>query len=104
MKRKIVTICGSMRFIGKMQEMSERLQLEQGCVVLGVVPHVSGRDLTDAEKAVMGEMHLARIDLSDAIFVVNPGGYVGDAVKREIAYARLKGKEILYLEPPAQKA
>lgn len=39
-----------------------------------------------------------KIDLSDAIFVVNVGGYIGKSTEAEIEYAREKGKEILYLE------
>ena len=33
-----------------------------------------------------------------AIFVVNPGGYIGESVKREIEYASALGKEIIYME------
>jgi hypothetical protein len=54
--------------------------------------------LTDAEISLLGELHEAKIDLSDAIFVVNVGGYIGEAVKNEIEYAKERGKEILYLE------
>ena len=45
--------------------------------------------------------HLRKIDLSDGIYVLNPGGYVGQAVRREIAYAQAAHKEVLYLCPPA---
>ncbi len=98
MDRKIVTICGSMRFWNKIQEVNERLELENGYVVISVTPIVSGRELTEREWALLGELHRAKIDLSDAIFVVNVGGYIGESVKSEIEYARAKGKEILYLK------
>lgn len=98
MKRKVVTICGSMRFWDKIQEMSERLELENGYVVLGVTPSVSGRVLTERDIALLAELHRAKIDLSDAIFVVNVEGYIGESVKSEIEYAKGNGKEILYLE------
>lgn len=97
-KRKVVTLCGSVRFWDKIQEVSERLELEKGYVVLGIVPHVLDRELTDSEKDLLGELHRAKIDLSDAIFVVNVGGYIGESVKSEIAYAKEKRKEVLYLE------
>lgn len=99
MKRKVIAICGSMKFMDKIQEMAERLELEQGCVVLSMVPHVLNRDLTEAEKELLGQLHLEKIDLADGIFAVNVGGYIGQAVKKEIEYAKAKGKEILYLEP-----
>ena len=42
--------------------------------------------------------HWKKIDISDAIFVVNKEGYIGASTKNEIQYAKSKGKEILYLE------
>ena len=98
MKRKIVTLCGSMKFLSKMQETAERLELDRGYVVLTAIPHVLDKELTEAEKTRLGALHRAKIDLSDAIFVVNPGGCIGQSVRNEIEYARSTGKEILYLE------
>lgn len=98
MSRKVVTICGSMRFWDEIQESSGRLELDHGYVVLGVTPSVSGRTLTESDIALLAELHRAKIDLSDAIFVVNVGGYIGESVKSEIEYAKEKGKEVLYLE------
>ncbi len=98
MKRKVVTLCGSVRFWNKIQEMSERLELENGYVVIGMVPHVLDRDLTEYEKDLLGELHRIKIDLSDAIFVINVDGYIGNSVKKEIEYAKQEGKEIIYLE------
>lgn len=40
------------------------------------------------------------IDISDGIYVVNPNGYIGESTKREIEYAKDKGKFVLYLEDP----
>ena len=98
MNRKIVTICGSMRFWNEIQEACERLELENGFVVIGVTPIVSGRKLTQHDRAMLGILHRKKIDLSDAIFVVNVGGYIGESVKAEIKYAKANGKEVLYLE------
>ena len=96
--RKVVTLCGSFRFWKEIQEVAERLELENGWVVLSPLPHVLDRALTEEEIAMLGEIHLSKIDLSDAIFVVNVGGYIGQAVAAEIEYAKQKGKEIIYLE------
>ncbi len=98
MDRKVVALCGSMRFWDKIQETFERLELENGYVVLGVTPNSSGRELTERDISLLGELHRAKIDLSDAVFVVNVGGYIGESVKAEIEYAKAKGKEIFYLE------
>jgi hypothetical protein len=32
------------------------------------------------------------------LFAVNPGGYFGEGVKREIVYAEAPGKDIVYME------
>lgn len=98
MKRKVVTICGSVKFWNKIQEMHERLELEKGYVVIGIAPHVMDRDFTEEEEDLLDELHKRKIDISDAIFVVNVGGYIGKSTKSEIEYAKENGKEILYLE------
>ena len=97
--RKVVTVCGSLRFLKEIQQAAELLELEKGWIALTPIPHVLDRELTMQEKQALGEIHKAKIDLSDAIFVVNVGGYVGEAVKQEIDYARKQGKEIFYAEP-----
>lgn len=78
--------------------MSEILELENEYAVIGIIPHVMDRDLTQYEKNLLSELHRIKIDLSDAIFVVNVDGYIGESVKKEIEYAKEKGKEIIYLE------
>jgi predicted phosphodiesterase len=100
MKPKIVAVCGSMRFSQEMLETAERLELEHGWAALAPVSHVLDRELTEAEKALLGQLHRTKIDLADAVYVVNPGGYIGQAVREEIGYAEKNGKEILYLVDP----
>jgi hypothetical protein len=52
-----------------------------------------------AEKQLLDQVHFRKIDLADAIFVINVGGYIGDSTRREIAYARATGKEVHWLFP-----
>lgn len=59
--------------------------------------HADGVELSEADKAALDDLHLRKIDLSDEIFVVNPGGYVGASTRREIAYARAAGKPVRFL-------
>ena len=47
---------------------------------------------------MLDEMHRRKIDMSDEIFVINVGGYIGDSTKNEIEYAKRKGKIVKYLE------
>ena len=57
------------------------------------------RTLTDEQKAQLDELHKRKIDMSDAIFVINKDGYIGSSTESEIRYARAHLKEIVYLEP-----
>jgi len=98
MQRKVVVMCGSLRHMDIIQKTAERLELERGYAVITMLPHVLPKELTKNERELLGELHLRKIDLADAVYIVNVNGYIGEAVKCEIAYARAKGKEILYLE------
>ena len=98
---KVVTLCGSTRFKEEFMEAQKRLTLE-GCIVIsvGLFGH-SGDDEVWAEgmKEFLDDMHRRKIDMADAIYVINVGGYVGESTRSELEYARRNGKEILYLEP-----
>ena len=53
--------------------------------------------LNDKEQMQMlKEAHLKKIDLSDAILVVNVNDYIGDSTRSEVEYATQKGKQVLY--------
>ena len=95
---KIITICGSLKFTEEIKYYTEKLALEGNCV-LGIIYPTEGRRYhTPEEIQFLEKGHLKKIDLSDAIYVINKNGYIGDAVKREIEYAKNANKEILYLE------
>jgi hypothetical protein len=95
-----VCLCGSARFADELLAANRDLTLA-GAIV--VAPSVSpGRDterIPDEQRAALGELHLRKIDLADRVLVVNPGGYVGAAVTREIAYARGLGKPVSFTDP-----
>ena len=96
---KVVTICGSMRFKEKMMQIAEELELKKGYVVIQCVygNNYNNYNKLDIEK--IGRIHFKKIEISDAIYVVNVNGYVGEATKKEIEYAKSLKKEILSLEP-----
>ena len=50
----------------------------------------------EEQKNNLDKLHLAKIDLSDAIFVINKNNYVGDSTKKEIEYAKKHNKKIFY--------
>ena len=51
-------------------------------------------------KEMLDDMHKRKIDMADAIYLINVGGYVGSSTKSEIEYAIAHGKEVRYLEEP----
>ncbi len=93
----VYTICGSMRFQQQMREAAARLELDEGCVVIQCVYFPEGQGPTPQQAEALNRLHLAKIDLSDGIFVVNVGGYVGEQTRREIDYAMAHGKDVRYL-------
>lgn len=98
-KAKIITICGSLKFEKEIMKYTEKLALEGNCVLSIVYPTSDNQNLyTDELRDLLGILHKQRIDMSDAIFVVNVNGYIGNSTKKEIEYAKEKGKEIMYLE------
>ena len=100
-KYKVITLCGSTRFNEQFLETQKRLTLECNIVIsVGLFGH-SGDDevWTEGTKEMLDDMHKRKIDMADAIYVINVGGYVGSSTRSEIDYARKNGKEILSLEP-----
>lgn len=118
-----VTICGSMRFIPEMLEWYERLSLEGYLVYLPVflgshgltIPGDSVRSLVDETvikiphyldvseglKDKLQQLHFKKIEDSDFIFVVNPGGYIGEGTMAEIKFAKDHLTPVRYLDKPS---
>ncbi|GAA1164530.1 hypothetical protein GCM10009606_47700 [Nocardioides aquiterrae] len=67
--------------------------------VIVVAPSEADESPTADQKAVLDALHLRKIDLADRVLIVNPGGYVGESTRREIAYARAAGKPITFTDP-----
>ncbi len=88
----IITLCGSTRFKREFEAVNAILTTG-GAIVLsvGVYKDYFGRPLTQAEKFELDAMHFRKIALSDAIVVIDPGGYIGESTAREIKYARHAG-------------
>lgn len=93
---EIVCICGSTRFADEMRTANRDLTLA-GVIV--VAPGEADESITDEQRTALGALHLRKIDLADRVLVVNPGGYVGESTRREIAYAHATGKPISFTDP-----
>lgn len=95
---KIITVCGSMRFIKDMMDISVKLELEGNCLLMPIYSPTrsSKKDFTEEEAEMLDKMHKERIKIADAILVVDVEGYIGESTKNEIEFAKSFGKRILY--------
>jgi len=100
---KVITLCGSTKFEAEFAEVDQRLTME-GCVVISLgmfsLPDLPGYDwAADSSdlKGRLGGVHLQKIRMADEVYIVDPGGYVGESTRREIAYAESLGKPVRYL-------
>lgn len=94
---KIITVCGSLRFMKEIMEITEKMNLQGNCMLSIVYPaKLDKDDYTDEEITMLGKMHKERIKLSDAILVVDVDHYIGSSTKNEIEFAKSLNKEIIY--------
>jgi len=94
---KTLTICGSMRFADEMKKIAWDLEYNQGYCVIQLV-YNDGAEISEEGKMRLDAAHMRKIEMSDGIYVVNIGGYIGESVRNEIALAESLGKEIIYYE------
>ena len=93
---KTYTLCGSMRFEKEMREVAYYLETQKGYSILQCVYIVPDIKPTAEELQALEQAHYNKIDISDGIYVLNIGGYIGESVRKEIDYAQRHGKEIIY--------
>ena len=93
---KTVTLCGSMRYEKEIQAIALSLELDHGLNVLQPVYNPEGRAIGEVEKAALASAHYRKIELSDAVYVVDIGGYIGQSVREEIDFAKAHGKEVMF--------
>ena len=93
---KIITLCGSLKFQEEMMKVAEKMTLEGNCILTPVYPVLKNYKRTDEQLETFKEAHFRRIELSDAILVINVNNYIGNSTSLEIEYAKKLGKEIIY--------
>ncbi len=93
---KIVTICGSMKFAEEMKRIAFDLEAKHDMCVLQCVYNEDKLELGEEDINALNSAHLKKIELADAIYVVDLHDYIGEQVKKEIAFAKSLGKEVIY--------
>lgn len=97
---RVITLCGSTKFKDEFIREQKRLTLDGNIVIsVGMFGHAGdGEVWNDGVKQMLDDMHKRKIDMSDGIFVINVGGYIGQSTRSEIEYALRTGKTVEYLE------
>ena len=98
MKSKVVTICGSMKYAKEMIKIAGDLEKKYGWCVIQCVYDINQETTSKEELDNIVNAHWTKIDICDAIYVVNIDGYIGNSTTNEINYALSKNKEIIYHE------
>ena len=97
-KYKVITLCGSTRFKDDFERINRELTLMGNIVIsVGCFGH-SGDTFTEEQKIMLDDIHKHKIDMADAIYVINKNGYIGSSTRSEIQYAKEHCKQIIYME------
>ena len=95
---KVITLCGSTRFKEDFERVNRELTLLGNIVIsVGCFGH-SGDTFSEEQKVMLDDIHKRKIDMSDAIYVINKNGYIGDSTRSEIKYAIAHGKQVILME------
>lgn len=99
-----ICLCGSTRFMDQFQAANVSLTLA-GHVVYSVAAVSTGNhsEITPDQKIILDAVHLSKIEECDAILVVgrqeDGSLYIGDSTRREMAFARVREKDIYFYSP-----
>lgn len=96
----IITVCGSSRFKKEILQVARDLALQGNTVLAPTVFHHMEEDELPQEVLIqLDNSHKEKIELSDAIFVVNVNKYIGESTFGEIDWAQRKKKQVYFLVP-----
>lgn len=94
---KVITLCGSTKFKKEFEQVNRYLTLKGNIVIsLAFFEQSEGVEITKEQAALLGEIHFRKIDMSDEIFVIDVGGYIGSSTRKEIEYANENGKIVKF--------
>ncbi len=100
---KIITLCGSVKFLNYCNIINTALSKLQYAVFPCLFPGWEVHDqnkITELDRKQLDSVHKKKIQLSHAIVVINPGGYISESSRYEIVYAESLGKYVVYYEEP----
>jgi len=94
---KVITLCGSTKFKKQFEQANAYLTLQGNAVFsLAFFEQSEGFEITTEQARLFEKIHFRKIDMSDEIFVIDVGGYIGTSTRNEIIYAEQNGKAVSY--------
>ena len=102
-KTKIVTLCGSSRFVDIMAVCAWFIERDEQAITMSLhllpswySPNLIPDHIAEHEDVAdnMDALHLRKIDISDEIFIVNYEDYIGDSTANEYKYAKKNNKRV----------
>ena len=106
---KVVTLCGSPKFKREFVDAYNNLTVA-GYIVISAT-HSDVSELCDSAdlytiaqtRKKIKDMYKRKIDMSDELYVINAGGFIGEDTKLKIAYAKEHGKMVRYFESDSEE-
>src|SRR5712692_5721788 len=98
----IITLCGSTKFKDTFNEVNMELTFNNYIVLSVGSFHHSDEQLKPrilSYKELLDKLHKDKIDLSQAIVVINVDNYIGESTKSEILHAIKRKKQIYWYNP-----
>lgn len=101
-KRTIVCLCGSTKFKEEfIQANFDKTKDGEIVLTVGWFSHADPiHTPSPAEKVALDQLHKHKIMISDYVYVLNIGGYIGDSTRSEIEFAGTIGIPVEYHETP----
>lgn len=100
-KYEVTTLCGSTKFKEEFEKARKSLGL-LGHIVLGPETFHHAEGITPSEEMMkeLIDKHMQKIRMSDSIYVICPGQYIGSHTMNEIKYAAELGLDIGFSHKP----
>ena len=99
---EIITLCGSTKFKDEFINAQKELTLKgKNVISVGVFGHSGDNEVEDDRiKNMLDDIHKKKIDMADAIMVIDVNDYIDEATRKEINYAKSQKKFIYFYSRP----
>lgn len=103
MKRELITLCGSTRFMKEFKDVERALTFEGN---IPLPPAIYGKsenvEYSEELSKRLFELHLDKIRISDTIFIIDVDGRLGDSTSKELKLALENKKKVRYYSKEKQ--